>query len=115
MDRIRNFLSHLREQLWLVPVAITVGAMLLAVLMLAFGSRIFNGDGGVWWLYGGGPESARTLLSSLLSGLMTMTSLVISVTFVILTLAASQLGPRLISMFVSDRQIQAVLGLFIVL
>ena len=61
----------------------------------------------------GGPASARTLLSSLLSGLMTMTSLVISMTFVILTLAASQLGPRLISMFISDRQIQAVLGLFI--
>ncbi|HMB09347.1 DUF2254 domain-containing protein [Saliniramus sp.] len=113
MDRIRNLLSHLREQLWLVPVALTVAAMLVAVVMLTFGSRIFNGDGGVWWLYGGGPESARTLLSSLLSGLMTMTSLVISVTFVILTLAASQLGPRLISMFVGDRQIQAVLGLFI--
>ena len=117
MDRIRNFLSHLREQLWLVPVALTVAAMLVAVFMLSFGSRIFSGDGGgegaAWWLYSGGPESARTLLSSLLSGLMTMTSLVISMTFVILTLAASQLGPRLISMFVSDREIQAVLGLFI--
>lgn len=113
MDRIRNFLSHLREQLWLVPVAFTVGAMLVAVFMLSFGSRVFNGEGEVWWLYNGSPESARTLLSSLLSGLMTMTSLVISVTFVILTLAASQLGPRLISMFVGDRQIQAVLGLFI--
>jgi hypothetical protein len=32
-------------------------------------------------------------MSSLLSGLMTMTSLVVSVTFVILTLAANQLGP----------------------
>jgi len=42
-----------------------------------------------------------------------MTSLVVSVTFVILTLAANQLGPRLISTFIGDRQIQTVLGLFL--
>lgn len=113
MTRIRNFLSHLREQLWLIPAIITLAALLVAFFMLTFGARLFDGDGDDWWLYSGDPESARTLLSSLLSGLMTMTSLVVSVTFVILTLAASQLGPRLISMFVGDRQIQAVLGLFI--
>jgi uncharacterized membrane protein len=113
MTRIRNFLAHLREQLWLIPAIIIAAAMLIAFFMLTFGSRVFNGEDDVWWLYSGDPESARTLLSSLLSGLMTMTSLVVSVTFVILTLAASQLGPRLISMFVGDRQIQAVLGLFI--
>jgi uncharacterized membrane protein len=44
---------------------------------------------------------------------MTMTSLVVSVTFVILTLAANQLGPRLIPIFMGDRQIQIVLGLFL--
>jgi uncharacterized membrane protein len=44
---------------------------------------------------------------------MTMTSLVVSVTFVTLTLAANQLGPRLIWNFIGDRQIQAVLGLFL--
>jgi hypothetical protein len=43
---------------------------------------------------------------------MTMFSLVVSVTFVILTLAANQLGPRLIPTFMSYRQIQTVLGLF---
>ena len=66
-----------------------------------------------WWLYSGEAETARKLLSSLLSGMMTMTSLVISITFVILTLAANQLGPRLIEIFMGDRQIQSVLGLFI--
>ena len=40
-----------------------------------------------------------------------MTSLV--GTFVILTLAASQLSPRLISTFIADRQIQIVFGLFL--
>jgi uncharacterized membrane protein len=44
---------------------------------------------------------------------MTMMSLVVSVTFVILSLAANQLGPRLIPTFMADRQIQAVIGLFL--
>jgi uncharacterized membrane protein len=113
MTRIRNFLVQLREQLWLIPAVITLAAILTAFAMLTFGADLFDGEDEVWWLYSGDAESARTLLSSLLSGLMTMTSLVVSVTFVILTLAASQLGPRLISMFVGDRQIQTVLGLFI--
>lgn len=113
MTRIRNYLAHIREQLWLIPAIITFGALLIAFGMVSYADRLFDGEADVWWIYSGDPGSARTLLSSLLSGLMTMTSLVVSVTFVILTLAASQLGPRLISMFVGDRQIQAVLGLFI--
>lgn len=44
---------------------------------------------------------------------MTMTSLIVSVTFVILPLAAAQLGSRLISTFLADRQIQIALGLFL--
>ncbi len=114
MTRLRNILAHLRVQLWLLPALITALAGGLAYLMIEYGAALFSGvESDVWWLYSGGPDSARDLLSSFLSGMMTMTSLVVSITFVILTLAASQLGPRLISMFVADRQIQAVLGLFL--
>src|SRR4051794_30246855 len=67
----------------------------------------------LWWLYSGDAGSARNLLGALLSGTMTMTSLVVSLTFVTLTLAANQLGPRLIVNFIADREIQAVLGLFL--
>ncbi|MGI8723863.1 MAG: DUF2254 domain-containing protein, partial [Methyloceanibacter sp.] len=56
--------------------------------------------------------TARDLLSSLLSGMITMTSLVVSITMVVLSLAAGQLGPRLIGNFIQDRQIHMVLGLF---
>lgn len=69
-------------------------------------------QGDVWWLYSGDPETARNLLSAIMSGMITMTSLVVSITMVVLSLAAGQLGPRLIANFLSDRQIQAVLGLF---
>jgi uncharacterized membrane protein len=116
MERIRNILALLRAQLWIIPLVISALALALAYWVLTSGGSFlerWTASSGFWWLYGGDAGSARGLLSSLLSGLMTMTSLIVSVTFVILTLSANQLGPRLISTFMADRQIQAVLGLFL--
>lgn len=114
MDRIRNLLTHVRSQLWLIPSAITLAAAGLAWRLLTLGEWITLPDQtSFWWLYSGEAATARDLLASLLGGLMTMTSLIVSITFVILTLAANQLGPRLIAIFMRDFQIQFVLGLFI--
>jgi hypothetical protein len=66
-----------------------------------------------WWLYSGDAGTARDLLSTLLGGMITMTSLVVSITVVVLSLAANQLGPRLIYNFIEDRRIQSVIGLFV--
>jgi len=116
MDRIRNILALLRAQLWIIPLAISLLALTLAYWALTSAGPLlarWTAGSEFWWLYGGDAASARGLLSSLLSGLMTMTSLIVSVTFVILTLSANQLGPRLIATFMADRQIQTVLGLFL--
>jgi uncharacterized membrane protein len=114
MDRIRNFIAHVRSQLWLVPSLVVLAAAALAWALLRYGHTLVPPDAtGNWWLYSGQAGTARDLLASLLSGMMTMTSLVVSITFVILTLAANQLGPRLIGIFKRDRQIQGVIGLFI--
>ncbi len=103
-ERLRNALIMLRSQLWVVPIGMSCVAIVLAFALLGWkGSWLFNGDA----------ETARNLLSALLSGLLTMTSLVVSITFVILTLASNQLGPRLVINFISDRQIQVVIGLFL--
>jgi len=106
----------MRERLWVVPILISCIALALAYSLIHVGGSIFAAkipEGELRWLFSGDASTARGLLSSLLSGLLTMTSLVVSVTFVILTLAANQLGPRLISTFLGDRQIQVVLGLFL--
>jgi uncharacterized membrane protein len=114
VGRIRNIIALLRGQLWIIPALITIFAGVLAYVLLMYGGNFLNGNEiTAWWLYNGQAATARDLLASLLSGLMTMTSLVVSVTFVILTLAANQLGPRLISIFMADRQIQSVIGLFL--
>ncbi|WP_230530879.1 DUF2254 domain-containing protein [Microvirga roseola] len=114
MIRLRQILITVRGQLWLLPAFMTLIALGLAYVML---SQRFNwtqfGDTDLWWLFSGDAATARNLLSTLLSGMMTITSLVVSMTFVILTLAANQLGPRLIWRFIEDRQIQSIIGLFL--
>lgn len=113
MSRLRNILAHLRTQLWIVPGLMVALAAFLAWALLRHGDELAIAGRDFWWLYSGDASTARDLLSSFLAGMMTMTSLVVSITFVILTLAANQLGPRLITTFVSDREIQGVLGLFL--
>jgi uncharacterized membrane protein len=112
--RLRNKIAMLRGQLWLVPAVMTIGSGVIAYLVLIYGDALFGGRGDTpWWLFSGDAATARELLMGFLAGMITMTSLVVSVTFVILTTAASQLGPRLITFFMADRQIQFVLGLFL--
>jgi uncharacterized membrane protein len=117
MIRIRNLLILLKGQLWVLPLLISAVGLALAFVILTYGGSalraLIGEDARFWWLYSGDAGTARGLLSSMLSGLMTMISLIVSVTFVILTLAANQLGPRLVPTFLSDRQIQTVLGLFL--
>jgi len=64
------------------------------------------------WLLSMSPDGARQLVSTIAGATVTVTSLVFSLTLVTLTLASSQLGPRLISSFMADRMIQSALGLF---
>ncbi|MBX9757353.1 MAG: DUF2254 domain-containing protein [Beijerinckiaceae bacterium] len=114
MVRLRNVLAHVRAQLWLFPALMTAAAAILAILAVTYGDAIqLEAGSTAWWLYSGDASTARNLLGALLSGLITMTSLIVSMTVVILATATSQLGPRLISYFMADREIQFVIGLFI--
>ena len=115
MNRVRNFLILMRQKLWVVPMLMGVLALLLAHGLVTvaplFASTVAEHE--LRWLFGGDAATARGLLSSLLTGHMTMTSLVVSMTFIILPLAANQLGPRLVTTFLADRLLQVALGLFI--
>lgn len=113
MLRFALYWRFVRDSLWFVPLVMSTAAV-AAALVLATGEWRFEKDS-VWaaLLYSGDIESARTLLSALLSATITMTALVISITVVVLTLAAGQLGPRVIRFFIADRTTQFVLGLFV--
>jgi uncharacterized membrane protein len=112
--RFVNFLAGLRNQMWLIPAVMAFAAAALLYFVLSYNLELPDaGKGEFFWLFGGDAERARGLLATLLGGLITMTALVVSVTFVTLSLAANQLGPRLIWNFIGDRQIQTVIGLFL--
>ena len=111
IPRLLTFWYAIRSSLWALPLAMVAVACALAVTALNIDVRL--GDSPVWFLFSGGSNQAPQFLSSLVTAMITMATLAISITMVVLTLAAQQLGPRLIGNFMGDRRTQAVLGLFI--
>ncbi len=104
--------ERVRTSLWFLPTLMLAGGAFLAWIALDVQIEA-DASGFIWWLNQGSAQEAGRLLSALLGSLITMATLVISITIVVLTLAAGQLGPRLIRSFVGDRRTQAVIGFFI--
>ena len=114
VERVRNLVVQLRASLWLLPAGIGVVGFVLAYVLQQLPASLLDADlARRWSIFSGDAETARQLLATLAGGMISMTSLVVSITVVVLTLAANQLGPRLVANFMGDRQIKTVLGLFI--
>lgn len=103
-----------RDSLWFIPAVMTFGTAALAVVLVEAerSGQVSVGDVN-HWLWGGGAEGAQQMLSTIASGLITVTGVVFSVTTVALQLASSQFTPRVLRNFTSDRSNQVVLGVFI--
>ncbi len=110
IPRLLTIWDNVRTSLWAMPLVMAMTAALLAFVMRSINIDI--GDDPVWFLYSGSAEQAPQFLGNLVGAMITMATLAISITMVVLTLAAQQLGPRLIRNFMSDWQTQASLGLF---
>lgn len=65
------------------------------------------------WLYNGGGTGARTLLGAIASSTIGVAGTVFSITIAALSLAAGQMGPRLLRNFTRDRGVQVTLGAFL--
>ncbi len=65
------------------------------------------------WLYNGGGTGARTLLGAVAGSTIGVAGTVFSITIAALSLAAGQMGPRLLRNFTSDRGNQVTLGAFL--
>lgn len=113
LSRLFNLWTSLRTGFWFVPTLMAVGAFGLAFFALNLDAALSEEKARQFWLHSGGPEDARTLLSTVFSSMVTMATLVISITMVVLTLAASQLGPRLVRNFMGDLRTQLVFGIFL--
>ena len=65
------------------------------------------------WVYSGGAEGASLLLGTVAGSMIAIAGTVFSMTLVALSLASSQLGPRLLRNFMRDTANQVVLGTFV--
>ncbi|MDF2096278.1 DUF2254 domain-containing protein [Aquibaculum arenosum] len=110
--RLQALWEQINTGLWFVPGLMLLGALLLAWLSMAVSLAGFDPDS-LWWLSSGDRESVAALLSTLLTSMITLATLAISITMVVLTLAAGQLGPRLIRSFMADKSTQFMLGFFL--
>lgn len=114
MNRVTLMLDALRGSFWFLPTLMTLAAAALAIgLLLAERWMADATVREVGWLYTGGAEGARSLLSTVAGAVVTVVGVAFSVTVVSLQLAAAQLGPRVLRNFMRDRGNQTVLGTFV--
>lgn len=64
------------------------------------------------WVSVGNVDDARTILSTIITAVSTVLGLVFSVVLLVLSMAASQFGPRLLRRFILDHNGQLTIGLF---
>ncbi|WP_225754988.1 DUF2254 domain-containing protein [Actinotalea sp. Marseille-Q4924] len=94
---------------WVLPVTLTVASGVLGVALPALDRTLSES---VPWLFQGGPDGARSLLSTIATAMISVTGLVFSITMVVLQLASSQFTPRVLGSFLESRVTQSTLGVF---
>jgi len=112
--RLRQLFETLLGSFWVLPALIILGAISLAEILI--NSERFVGSPPpslARWLYSGGETGARTLMGAIAGSTIGVAGTVFSITIATLTLASSQMGPRLLSNFTRDRGNQTTLGIYL--
>lgn len=123
LNRLRAFADSVRTSLWFWPVLMTALALALSQGLIQFDQSLWiarqraasagSDTVGVAWIFGLGAEGARALLATIAGSMISIAATVFSITIVALSLAAGQLGPRLLRTFMRDRGTQLSLGMFV--
>ncbi len=114
MKKLLFLWNELKATFWFIPVVIIAVALIMAYGLIYF-DRINDfspGKVGIY-LFIGSPDSARSVLSVISGAMIGVAGTVFSITLVALSLASSQLGPRLLKNFMYDRINQIVLGAYV--
>ncbi|MGG6263963.1 DUF2254 domain-containing protein [Leptolyngbya sp. AN03gr2] len=111
--KLSKYWDTLQSSYWFLPSLVLIAAIALAFTMLHLDRTSESGTTELWWLYTGGPDGARAVLSAIAGSMITVAGTAFSITIVALQLAASNFGPRLLRNFMQDIGNQLVLGTFI--
>ena len=114
VSRARHRWDQLSSSYWFVPTVMMVGAGTLALGMVWADLKVVGEPSDTTiWLYTGGAQGARSMLSIVAGSVITVAGVGFSITIVTLTQASSQFGPRLLRTFMRDRGNQVVLGTWV--
>jgi uncharacterized membrane protein len=113
--QLRKRLNQLADGFWPVPALLSLLGVFGAVGLVSLDR---SGVLPPWmidnaWVYNGGGTGARTLLGAIASSTIGVAGTVFSITIAALSLAAGQMGPRLLRNFTHDRGVQVTLGTFL--
>jgi uncharacterized membrane protein len=111
--RYRDALS-LRADLWRVPFLFSLAGLVFFLVTVAIDRAAARGALTLpAWVSIGGPDDARAILGALLGTVSTVLALIFSVALLVLSMAMSQFGPRMLNRFVRDGVTQVTIGLFL--
>lgn len=113
--RIAVVSGAIASRLWPVPLIAVIGAVLMGLALPELDRAVDPSlpDAVTAFVFSGGTDAARAVLSAIAGSLITATSLTFSLTVVALQLASSQASPRLLRMFASDSMVQGTLAVFL--
>ena len=109
-----RYWNRIRSGFWFLPTLMAIAAVALALVSVAVDEPLTEWLALNWgWTFTGGAEGASAVLGIIAGSMITIAGVVFSMTLIALSLAASQLGPRLLRTFMRDTTTQVVLGTFI--
>lgn len=115
--RTLSFFYRLKSSFWFLPMVMATGMLLVAALVVHLDVLLPHmpdlPDGMPALLPDVAPSNIRSLLSTIAGAIISGAAVTYSLTMVALSLAASQFGPRLLEIFMSDRVSQVALGIFV--
>lgn len=112
--RIVSLWNQLRSGFWFTPGLMILGAIALVFIVISMDRhQPVRGEILGRWLADIGPAGARTLFSTIAASTITVTGVIFSISMVVLTMASSQFGPRLIPTFMRAGRIQIGFGMFL--
>lgn len=106
--------NGVRDSFWFVPAVMVLAALVLAEQAVNVDERVgLAALRGLPWVYGGSADGARSILAAISGSVIGVAGTTFSITIAALSLASSQMGPRLLEHFTRDRGNQFTLGTFI--
>lgn len=114
VNKLKQLWTNLRASLWLIPGAMIIVFITLALVLIEVDSRFQS----VWLndyprLFGMGADGSRGMLTAIAGSMLTVATLAFSLVLNAVTQASGQYTPRIFRNFIRDRANQFVLGYFV--